>query len=93
MADKNKARELFAQLVLQNKGVLFGAFSTTITHDLKRKAWEEIRQELINSGALHFSGKNADDLRGLFTDMKRRTLDKKHKSETTGKRRVVLTTV
>ena len=91
MADKNKARELFAQLVLRKKELLFGSFSTNFS---KRKIWEEIRQELINSGAHKYGGKTADDMRNIFTDMKRRTLDKKHKSETTGRNgKVVLTTV
>jgi len=86
----DEARERFAQLVLENKEQLFSSFSTKVTSESKKKCWEEIRNNLVAAGALQYADKNADDMRALYSDMKRRTLNKMHLSKTTGAGRVVL---
>jgi hypothetical protein len=87
------ARENFVKLVLEHKNLLFGRLSPTVTNEAKLKEWENIRNSLVAGGFAHYAGKKAEDMRGAFSDMKRRTLDKKQKSETTGAGRVFFTKV
>lgn len=85
----DEAREQFSQLVLQHKDELFGSFTTKITAETKKKCWEQIRNELVSAGAVQYADKSAEQMRALYTDMKRRTMDKLHKSRTTGAGKVV----
>ena len=48
------ARELFVQLVLENKESLF---SKSATIEVRRKAWERIRTKCGALGAVQFAGK------------------------------------
>ncbi|KAF7629174.1 BED-type domain-containing protein [Meloidogyne graminicola] len=84
------ARELFVQLVLQNKESLF---SKNATQEVRRNAWERIRAECGELGAVQFAIKSPKELSNKFSDIKRRTLEKKKAFETSGNAKMTLTTI
>jgi hypothetical protein len=88
-----EAREYFAQLVQEKKDILFGRLSPTLTSEIKVKEWENIRNDLVGAGFKQYASKKPDDMRSAFSDMKRRTLDRKRKAETIGAGRVIFTQV
>lgn len=90
---KRNNNETFCQRILENKDVLFGKHSTKITQEDKLKIWEKIRKELANAGAVEFAGKSAKELAAKFSDMKRRTMEKRDKMNNTGEGRITLTEV
>ena len=83
----------FVKLVQADKDSLFGKFSSSVTHEGRQRTWANIRDAAVNAGAADLAKKNPDQIRSVWTDMKRRTLEKMTKRKSTGTGRVVLTEV
>lgn len=90
---KKNNNEFFCQKIFENKDILFGKHSTKITQEEKAKIWDKIRVQLANAGAVELADKSAKDLATKFSDMKRRTMEKRDKMNTTGEGHVILTEV
>jgi hypothetical protein len=90
---KQQQREAFAELVQENKDILFGKFTATLTQDVKHKKWEDIRTCLVSRGALQYANKTPKELSQIYGDMKRRALERVRKRRTTGEGKVIFTQV
>ncbi|KAI1695917.1 myb/SANT-like DNA-binding domain-containing protein [Ditylenchus destructor] len=71
--------------IQQNKALLFGKFSNTVTRGAKDAKWEEIRLELVAEGHPYFEDKTAKQIKdNLWALSKSRTIAKVDQAKKTG---------
>ena len=77
-SDKRQQLREFATLVRDNKQILFGKFTATLTHKKKLEKWEEIRIEMVNKGFHALANRSSDYCRDTtWQNIKRTTMDKR----------------
>lgn len=87
-------RLIIAQLAREQKEVLFGAFSNTITKKSKEKAWEDIRRKAIAAGCKNLEERAWDYVRdNIWGATRRDTMAKVDKSKKSGEGSVQFTEV
>ena len=75
--EMEKSDELFVKLVQENKELLFGGFSPTVTAALKSAKWEEIRKAMVEEGDKLLATKDAAYTQTKYwQDVRKRTVER-----------------
>lgn len=75
----NHELSIFVEQVKANKHILFGSFTSTITHELKQKTWQAIAEKINASSTV---SRTSSKLKDKWSDLACRTKKKARKLDT-----------